>query len=187
MDSSRSAQRAVIKFPLAEGEHAAQIYRRMKELYGEQCLAGCTIFRWCQRYEAGRLNIKDLPRPGQTYDMTNSATISAVIIESPHKRSIEELKTLCETEIQKIPTEEVLQIISGKYRPPDEKVKSAVNKADELSAAKGKILALMKRNLQPADERPAAKKGKVQALILPSLCTIEEFYGLNHGFCSFIN
>ncbi|GBN47056.1 hypothetical protein AVEN_197292-1 [Araneus ventricosus] len=48
MDSSRSAQRAVIQFLRAEGEHASQIYRRMKEVCGEKCLARCTIFRWCQ-------------------------------------------------------------------------------------------------------------------------------------------
>ncbi|GBM21184.1 hypothetical protein AVEN_50913-1 [Araneus ventricosus] len=65
MDSSRSAQRAVIKFLRAEGEHASQIYRRMKEVYGGQCLARFTIFRWCQRYEAGHVNIKDSPRPGR--------------------------------------------------------------------------------------------------------------------------
>ncbi|GBO33629.1 hypothetical protein AVEN_98611-1 [Araneus ventricosus] len=47
MDSSRSAQRAVIQFLRAEGEHASQIYRRMKEVYGEQCLARCTIERYC--------------------------------------------------------------------------------------------------------------------------------------------
>ncbi|GBL72343.1 hypothetical protein AVEN_115283-1 [Araneus ventricosus] len=78
MDSSRSAQRAVIQFLRAEGEHDSQIYRRMKEVYGEQCLARCTIFRWCQRCEAGRVNIKDLPRPGQAHVETNSDTISAV-------------------------------------------------------------------------------------------------------------
>ncbi|GBN53409.1 hypothetical protein AVEN_54271-1 [Araneus ventricosus] len=50
----------------------------MKEVYGEQCLALSTIFRWCQRYEAGRVNIEDLPRPGQAHVVTNSATISAV-------------------------------------------------------------------------------------------------------------
>ncbi|GBO46315.1 hypothetical protein AVEN_87048-1 [Araneus ventricosus] len=74
MDSSRS----VTQFLRAEGEHASQIYRRMKEVYGEQRLARCTLFRWCQRYEAGRVNIKDLPRPGQAHVVINSATISAV-------------------------------------------------------------------------------------------------------------
>ncbi|GBM58471.1 hypothetical protein AVEN_226414-1 [Araneus ventricosus] len=50
----------------------------MKEVYGEQCLAQCTIFRWCQRYEAGRVNMKDFPRPGQAHVVTKNATISAV-------------------------------------------------------------------------------------------------------------
>ncbi|GBL84032.1 hypothetical protein AVEN_100893-1 [Araneus ventricosus] len=50
----------------------------MKEVFGEQCLARYSIFRWCQRYEAGRVNIKGLPRPGQAHVVTNSTTISAV-------------------------------------------------------------------------------------------------------------
>ncbi|GBN67993.1 hypothetical protein AVEN_14680-1 [Araneus ventricosus] len=75
MDSSRSAQRAVIQFLRAEGEHASQIYRRMKDVYGEQCLARSTIFRWYQHNEAGRVNIKDLPRPGQAHVENNNAKI----------------------------------------------------------------------------------------------------------------
>ncbi|GBM06844.1 hypothetical protein AVEN_173599-1 [Araneus ventricosus] len=78
MDSSRSAQKAVIQFLRAEGEHASQIYRRMKEVYGEQCFARCTIFLWCRRCEAGRVSLKHLPRPGQAHVVTNSATISSV-------------------------------------------------------------------------------------------------------------
>ncbi|GBM87970.1 hypothetical protein AVEN_91924-1 [Araneus ventricosus] len=78
MDSSRSVQRAVIQFLRAKRENVSKIYRRMKELYGEQCRSRCTIFRWCQRYKAGRVNIKDLPRPGQAHVVTNSATISTV-------------------------------------------------------------------------------------------------------------
>ncbi|GBM79269.1 hypothetical protein AVEN_238880-1 [Araneus ventricosus] len=78
MDSSRSARRAVIQFLRAEWEHDSQIYRRIKEVHGEQCLVRCTIFRRCQRYEAGRGNIKDLPCPWQAHVATKSATISAV-------------------------------------------------------------------------------------------------------------
>ncbi|GBM12310.1 hypothetical protein AVEN_155308-1 [Araneus ventricosus] len=78
MDSSRSVQRAVIQFLSAEGKHASQFYLIMKELYGEQCFARCAIFRWCQCYEAGRVNIKDLPCPRQDHVVTNSATISSV-------------------------------------------------------------------------------------------------------------
>ncbi|GBN42676.1 hypothetical protein AVEN_162131-1 [Araneus ventricosus] len=57
-------------------EHVSQIYGRMKLVYGEQCLSRCTISRWCQHYEAGRVNINNLPRSGQAHVMTNSATIS---------------------------------------------------------------------------------------------------------------
>ncbi|GBM95675.1 hypothetical protein AVEN_27286-1 [Araneus ventricosus] len=78
MDSSRSAQRPVIHFLCAEEEHASQIYRRMKEVYGEQCLAMCNIFRWCQSYGAGRVNIKDFPLPGLAHVVSINDTISAV-------------------------------------------------------------------------------------------------------------
>ncbi|GBM01884.1 hypothetical protein AVEN_219002-1 [Araneus ventricosus] len=67
MDSSRTAQRTVIQFLLAEGEHASQIYHRIKEVYGEQCLARCTIFRWCQRHETGQgLHTQSLSRTCHT-------------------------------------------------------------------------------------------------------------------------
>ncbi|GBN44000.1 hypothetical protein AVEN_7890-1 [Araneus ventricosus] len=78
MDSSRSAQRAVIQFLRAEGEHSSQIYRRMKEVCGEQCLERYTIFWWYQRNEAERVNIKNLPRPGQAHVVTKTATFSSV-------------------------------------------------------------------------------------------------------------
>ncbi|GBO42470.1 hypothetical protein AVEN_156658-1 [Araneus ventricosus] len=101
MDSSRSAQRAVIQFLRAEGEHASQIYRRMKEVYREQCLARCTIFRWCQRYEAGRVNIKDFPCPEQAHVVTNSATISAVDELIRQNRQITALEIAVELSISK--------------------------------------------------------------------------------------
>ncbi|GBM80913.1 hypothetical protein AVEN_47019-1 [Araneus ventricosus] len=62
MDSSRSAQRAGIQFLRAEGGHASQIYRRMKEAYGE--VHGARYF--------GRVSVR------RRNNVTNSATISAV-------------------------------------------------------------------------------------------------------------
>ncbi|GBM54582.1 hypothetical protein AVEN_150972-1 [Araneus ventricosus] len=73
----------------------------MKEVYGEQCLARCTIFRWCQRYEAGRVNIKDLPRPGLAHVTTNSATISAVDELTRQNRRITTRETAVELSISK--------------------------------------------------------------------------------------
>ncbi|GBM34702.1 hypothetical protein AVEN_120420-1 [Araneus ventricosus] len=101
MDSSRSAQRSVIQFLHAEGEHASQIYRRMKEVYGEQCLARCAIFRWCRRYEAGHVNIKDLPCPWWVHVVTNSATISAVDELIRQNRRITTRKIAVELSISK--------------------------------------------------------------------------------------
>ncbi|GBL89394.1 hypothetical protein AVEN_225906-1 [Araneus ventricosus] len=69
MDSFRSAQTAVFQFLRTEGGHASQIYRRMKKVIR---------FRRCQCYEAGRVNIKDLPRPGQAHVVTSIATFLAV-------------------------------------------------------------------------------------------------------------
>ncbi|GBM99735.1 hypothetical protein AVEN_113916-1 [Araneus ventricosus] len=73
----------------------------MKEVYGEQCLARCTIFWWCQRYEAGRVNIKDLPRPGQAHVVTNSATISPVDEFIRQNRRITTLEFSVELSISK--------------------------------------------------------------------------------------
>ncbi|GBM27305.1 hypothetical protein AVEN_222381-1 [Araneus ventricosus] len=73
----------------------------MKEVHGEHCLARCTIFRWCQRYEAGRVNIKDLPRPGQAHVVTNTATISAVDELIQQNRRITTLEVAVDLSISK--------------------------------------------------------------------------------------
>ncbi|GBM73192.1 hypothetical protein AVEN_158017-1 [Araneus ventricosus] len=71
----------------------------MKEVYGKQCLARCTIFRWCQRYEAGRVNIKDLLRPGQAHVVINSATAVDELI--PQNRRITTREIAVELSISK--------------------------------------------------------------------------------------
>ncbi|GBN95805.1 hypothetical protein AVEN_132542-1 [Araneus ventricosus] len=93
MDSSRTAQRAVFQFLRAEGRHASNIYRKIKEAYEEQCLARCTIFQGCKHYEAGRVHINDLPRPGHAHVETNSVTISAVdeIIRQNPRTTVREI------------------------------------------------------------------------------------------------
>ncbi|GBM25902.1 hypothetical protein AVEN_247397-1, partial [Araneus ventricosus] len=84
-----------------KGSMLHKFNHRLKEVYGEQCLARCTIFRWCQRYEAGRVNIKDFPRPGQARVMTNSATISAVDDLIPQNRRITTREIAVELSISK--------------------------------------------------------------------------------------
>ncbi|GBN03566.1 hypothetical protein AVEN_181145-1 [Araneus ventricosus] len=114
MDSSRSAQRAVIQFLRVAGEHASQIYRRMKEVFGHHCLARCTIFQWCQRYEAGCINIKDLPRPGQAHVLSNSATISAVDELIRQNRQINTREIAVELSISKATVHHIIHKQLGK-------------------------------------------------------------------------
>lgn len=38
MDGFRSEQRAVVRFPIAQGDYNMDIYRQMVEVYGERCL-----------------------------------------------------------------------------------------------------------------------------------------------------
>ncbi|GBM67167.1 hypothetical protein AVEN_218076-1 [Araneus ventricosus] len=73
----------------------------MKHVYGEQCFARCTIFRWRRGYEAERVNIKDLPRPGQAHVLTNSATISVVDEIIRKNLRITTLETAVELSISK--------------------------------------------------------------------------------------
>ncbi|GBM47390.1 hypothetical protein AVEN_19914-1 [Araneus ventricosus] len=71
----------------------------MKEVHGEQFLAQCTICRW--HYEAGRVNIKHLPRPGQDHVVTNSATILAVNELIQQNRRITKREFVVELSISK--------------------------------------------------------------------------------------
>ncbi|GBM27433.1 hypothetical protein AVEN_59893-1 [Araneus ventricosus] len=59
------------------------------------------MLQWCQRYEAGRVNIKDLPSPGQTHVVTNSATISAVDELTRQNRRITTREIAVELSIRK--------------------------------------------------------------------------------------
>ncbi|GBN71695.1 hypothetical protein AVEN_268049-1 [Araneus ventricosus] len=73
----------------------------MKEVYGVQCLARRTIFRRCQHHEAGRVNIKHLPRLGQAHVVINNATISAADELIRHNRLITTLEIAVELSINK--------------------------------------------------------------------------------------
>ncbi|GBM26611.1 hypothetical protein AVEN_85215-1 [Araneus ventricosus] len=59
------------------------------------------IFRWLRRYEAGRVNIKDLPRPGQPHVVTNSATSLAVDELIRHNRRMKTREFAVELSISK--------------------------------------------------------------------------------------
>ena len=51
-------ERAVIRFLYAKGYNAAQIHRRMVNVYGET-LSDSKVRQWCRNFEAGRTDVHD--------------------------------------------------------------------------------------------------------------------------------
>jgi len=62
MDSSKQAQRSVIKFLSAEVVSGTDIYSRMKNVYGTEFMSRTAVFRWCSDFRHGRVNTADMPR-----------------------------------------------------------------------------------------------------------------------------
>ena len=66
MDSSKQAQRAVIQF-LSAGVSGTDIYSRMKNVYGTECMSRTAVFRGCSDFRHGRVSTVDIPRLGQAH------------------------------------------------------------------------------------------------------------------------
>jgi len=68
MDSSKQAQHAVIQFLSAERVSETDIYSRLKNVYGTECMSRTAVFRWCSDFRHGRVSTVDTPRPNATLD-----------------------------------------------------------------------------------------------------------------------
>ena len=85
MDSSKQAQRAVIQVLSAEGDSGTDIYSRMKNVYGTECVSHTAVFRWCSDFRHGHVSTADMPRPGQAHvDITqeSSAAVNSLVREN---------------------------------------------------------------------------------------------------------
>ncbi|GBO02947.1 hypothetical protein AVEN_247272-1 [Araneus ventricosus] len=80
---------------------------------GSSVSHGAPYSLWCQRYEAGRVNIKDPTRPGQAYVMTNSAAISAMDELIRQNRRITTLEIAVEMSISKGTVHHIIHIKLG--------------------------------------------------------------------------
>ena len=78
MDASRSEQRAVVRFLVAEGKRNADIYRRMVTAYDNQCLAHMAVNKCCKSFREGRQTTSDLPKPSQANKVINNDSIASV-------------------------------------------------------------------------------------------------------------
>lgn len=57
-------QRVVIKFFVKSGEKPAEILRKLKVVYKDDCLSQARVYEWAKRYKEGRESVEDDPRPG---------------------------------------------------------------------------------------------------------------------------
>ena len=55
---SRIEQRSVIKFLVAEGCKAVEIYRRMSTGYGASCFSRKNIYKWAKLFKKGRRSVE---------------------------------------------------------------------------------------------------------------------------------
>jgi hypothetical protein len=78
MDSSTHAQRSVIQFWSAEVVSGTDIYSRMKNLYGTECMSRTAVFRCCSDFRHGRVSTADISQPGQAHVFIPEESIATV-------------------------------------------------------------------------------------------------------------
>ena len=93
MDSSKQAQRAVIQFLSAEGVCGTDVYSRMKNVYGTECMSRTAVFRCCSDFRHGRVSTADMPRPGQAHVVITQESIAAVnsLVRGNHRITTQEI------------------------------------------------------------------------------------------------
>lgn len=57
--------RAVIRFLQAEGCNAAEIHRRISNVYGETSMSDSKVRQWCRNFKAGRTDVHDAGGQGR--------------------------------------------------------------------------------------------------------------------------
>jgi transposase len=55
-------QRAVIEFPVKEGNSAGLIYERLRGVHGDVCMGVSSVRRWVKHFKDGNTDIADQPR-----------------------------------------------------------------------------------------------------------------------------
>lgn len=84
-------QRAVVEFLTAEKVAPIEIHRRLKAVYGNDCIDVSTVRRWanrCANSEPGRANLRDANRSGRPLTVTNESDKAKVDELIKHDRRV---------------------------------------------------------------------------------------------------
>ena len=61
----KQKQRAVIKFLTKEGYTAADVHKRLLNVYGEATIDVSNVRRWVKKFKEGITSVNDKPRSGR--------------------------------------------------------------------------------------------------------------------------
>lgn len=91
--TSKTDQRAVIKFLTLEGCKPVDIHRRMLAVYGDTCVSKPTVTRWARMFSDGRQETTDSPRPGQAHKVVTEKLITDIdtAIKGNRRRNIRDV------------------------------------------------------------------------------------------------
>jgi hypothetical protein len=95
MDSYKQTQRAVIQFLSAEGVSGTDIYSRMKNGYGTECMSRTAVFRWCSDFRRGRVSTADKPQPGQAHATQDFLRLRYPLSRRPMGHLFQPTRRLC--------------------------------------------------------------------------------------------
>lgn len=68
-------QRAVIRFLWSEGVLGAEIYRRLSDQYGDNCMSKRSVYHWIDHFKAGRTSVSHQEGAGRPRTSTGSVNI----------------------------------------------------------------------------------------------------------------
>lgn len=93
MSDKKIDQRINIKFLAKLGLKPSEINKRMRVVYGDECLSQARVYEWVNRFKRGRESTDDDPRPGQPSITHTAANIERlrVLIATDYRLTLQML------------------------------------------------------------------------------------------------
>lgn len=93
MMSKREEQRTNIKFLAQSGKNPTQVWRALREVYGDSALSDPQVRLWHKRFKDGRETTKDNPRSGRPSTRLDSVEDIRNAVQTDRRKTIQEVAT----------------------------------------------------------------------------------------------